>query len=168
MTYTNNFRHADDIITHLNGIVPGLADPLLRAKYVGFVAVAAVTVYELALKEIFIQFGQKKHKVLGAYVQSQFDRINGRIRIEIIKGTYAGSFGGNYKDRFKKHLDKTTEKHLRSVGRDISSSYENLITWRNDFAHGGKINTTATYQEATQAYEDGKDVLECLAKAMTK
>ena len=52
MPYLDHFQHADDVVTHLNSVVPTIPDPLLRAKYVGFVSVAAVTVYELAIKEI--------------------------------------------------------------------------------------------------------------------
>ena len=65
MCYSSHFQHADDVVAHLKGFVPLLADPLLKAKYAGFVSVAAVTVYEMAIKEIFICFARRKHKVLG-------------------------------------------------------------------------------------------------------
>lgn len=66
MPYVDHFQHADNVVEHLNGIVPTIADPLLQAKYLGFVSVVAVTVYELAIKTIFIEFAQHKHKVLVA------------------------------------------------------------------------------------------------------
>ena len=50
--------------------------------------------------------------------------------------------------------------------RDIRSAYGNLITWRNDFAHEGRVNSTATYAEVVQSYEDGKEVIRCLAETM--
>ncbi len=81
MAYANHFRHADDVIAHLNTVVPTITDPLLVAKYSGFAAVAAVTVYELAIKEIFCEFGRRKHKILGNFTESYFDRINGRITL---------------------------------------------------------------------------------------
>jgi len=43
-----------------------------------------------------------------------------------------------------------------------------LDIWRNDFAHEGKINTTATYEEAVQAYQDGKEIIHCLARCMNR
>lgn len=49
MTYSDHFLHADDIVKHLDIIIPSITDPLLTAKYVGFVSIAAVTVYELAV-----------------------------------------------------------------------------------------------------------------------
>nr|VFK40809.1 MAG: hypothetical protein BECKSD772F_GA0070984_10748 [Candidatus Kentron sp. SD]VFK46531.1 MAG: hypothetical protein BECKSD772E_GA0070983_10758 [Candidatus Kentron sp. SD] len=42
------------------------------------------------------------------------------------------------------------------------------ITWRNDFAHEGKINTTATLNEVVSAYEDGKEIIHCLAETMRR
>lgn len=52
MAYDSHFILADDMINHLNSIVGGTTDPFMSSRYVGFVSVSAVTVYELALKEI--------------------------------------------------------------------------------------------------------------------
>lgn len=168
MLYVNNFKHADDVVKHLNSIVPSLTDPLLQAKYVGFVAVVAVTVYELAIKDVFIEFGTKKHKVLGTFTESFFKRINGRIKIKTIKNDYIRRYGERYKKRFEKNIKIIAKDYLQKNKRDIISSYGNLITWRNDFAHEGKISTTATYSEVVQSYEDGKEIIRCLAKTMTR
>ena len=166
--YSDHFKHADDIVNHLNTIVPSLTDPLLQAKYAGFVTVAAVTVYELAIKNVFIEFGTKKHKVLGNFTESFFNRINGRIRIDAIKKDYIMRFGEHYKKRFDKNLDKTSKEYLNKNKRDIRSSYSNLIIWRNEFAHQGKVSTTATFSEVVQSYEDGKEIIHCLADTMVR
>lgn len=168
MSYINHFKHADDVINHLNSVVPILPDPLLQAKYVGFVAIAAVTVYELAIKEIFIEFSSKKHNVFGTFAESYFERINGKIRVKIIKNDYIKRFGERYRKRFKKNLETKSKEYLQKNKRDIESSYGNLITWRNDFAHEGKIKTTATYSEVVQSYKDGKEIIHCLAQTMTR
>jgi hypothetical protein len=141
---------------------------LLSAKYVGFVAVASVTVYEVAIKEIFITFAKDKHKVLGAFTESYFNRINGKISIDVVKKDYIKRFGPKYLEKFEKKLNFTTKAYLLANGRDIKNSYSNLITWRNDFAHAGSINATATYAEVVQAYEDGKEVIRCLAETMVR
>lgn len=168
MSYANHFRHADDVISHLNTVMPNISDPLLKAKYVGFVSVAAVTVYEQALKEIFIDFAKKKHKVLGNFTESYFFRINGKIKIKVIHDEYISKFGEKYQKRFKRNLQKAANSHLQQHRRDMKSSYSNMITWRNDFAHEGKMNSTTTYAEVVQAYEDGKEVIHCLARTMTR
>jgi hypothetical protein len=168
MSYTDQFRHADDVVAHLNGVVPGLPDPLLRVKYVGFVTVAAVTVYEMAIKNIFIEFARKKHKVLGQFTESYFDRINGRIKVSVIQDDYVARFGNKYVDRFRVRLATEASQHLATHRRDLKSNYANLILWRNDFAHQGRLAANATYPEVVTAYEDGKLVIKCLAEAMVR
>lgn len=166
MSYVNHFKHADDMVAHLQKLMPTISDPLLRAKYVGFVAVVAVTVYELALKEIFIEFGRSKHKVLGHFTEKHFERINGRIKIKMLQDDYIERFGDKYLKRFKKYLDKKSKTYFMTYHRDIKNSYSNIITWRNDFAHEGNTNSTATFDEVVMAYEDGKEVIHCLASSM--
>lgn len=166
--YTNRFQHADDVVTHLNSIVPSLTDPLLTAKYVGFVSVAAVTVFEMAIKDIFCDFAGKKHLVLGTFVESHFKRINGRIKLSVVKDEYVSRFGDRYKKRFSQRLDKAAAAYLHAHRRDIKASYNNLIVWRNDFAHEGRVNSTTTYGEVVQAYTDGKEVIHCLAGSMVR
>ena len=168
MPYADNFTHADDLVAHLNTVVPTVNDPLLQAKYVGFISVAAVTVYELALKEIFVEFARKKHQVFGNFAEAYFRRINGRIRIKVIKDEYIRRFGSKYQTRFERRVDKLVSDFIKSKRRDPTTAYSNLITWRNEFAHEGKINTTATYLEAAQAYEDGKEVVHTLAAVMNR
>ncbi|WP_338431656.1 HEPN domain-containing protein [Synechococcus elongatus] len=168
MSYVNHFQHADDVITHLNVVMPTIQDALLQAKYVGFVSVVAVTVYEQALKEIFIDFSQRKHKVLGNFTEAYFYRINGKIKIKVIEDEYIIKFGEKYQRRFKRNLEKCSREYLIAHRRDLKSSYSNLITWRNNFAHEGRINSTTTYEEVVQAYKDGKEVIHCLARSMTR
>ena len=168
MPYSVHFAHADAIVSHINGLIPTLADPLLEAKYVGFVTVAAVTVYELAIKAIFIEFARKKDRVLGNFTEKYFERLNGRIKTREIQERYLPNFGNKYVVQFKKQLDKAGAAYLAVHKRDILTSYGNVITWRHEFAHEGRINVTATYKEATQAYEDGKVVIDCLAQAMVR
>ena len=168
MAYADHFQHADDVITHLNVIVPAISDRLLAAKYAGFVAVSAVTVYELAIKEIFCEFARKKHKVFGKFTESYFERINGRVSLRNIKDEYCPRFGDVYADRFKTHLEKAAHIHLIQHRRDVRSAYANLIIWRNDFAHEGRAPATATYTEVTQSYEDGKVVIQALASSMVR
>jgi len=167
MSYKAHFAHADAIVAHLNGLVPTLGDPLLEAKYVGFITVAAVTVYELAIKEIFIEFAKKKHAAFGNFTEKFFERLNGRIKTKELRENIK-SFGEKYVLRFDKQLEKEAKAYLKLHKRDIRSSYLNVITWRHDFAHAGKISATATFSEATLAYEEGKVVIHCLAQVMIR
>ncbi|MEN5101993.1 HEPN domain-containing protein [Stenotrophomonas sp. TWI809] len=168
MDYARHFQHADEIIEHLTPLVTGAKNPLLEARYTGFLTVAAVTTYELAVKSIFISFAQSKHKVLGAFTESHFNRINGRIKIEAIRNDYVRKFGEKYLKKFNNNLKRTGTLYLQTNQREITSSYDNLITWRNDFAHEGRIRAKSTFAEAARAYNDGKKVIECLADSMRR
>lgn len=166
MSYRDHFAQADDLINHLKTIMPTVDDPMLQRKYIGFVSVTAITVYELAIKQIFKDFAEKKHTVLGNFTKSYFKRINGRIALKIIKEQYVASFGEKYLRKFKGILEIEREKHLRSERRDFCSSYANLILWRNEFAHEGKVTANATFDDVVLAYEDGKKVIDSLNSTM--
>ncbi len=168
MAYSNHFKLADDMISHLNSVISGITDPFITSRYVGFVAVAAVTVYELAIKEIFCEFAKKKHKVFGDFVSKYFERISGRIKLANIRDNYIGKFGDKYLDRFNKKIEKMDQKSIREKKGSIISAYTNIIVWRNEYAHAGKIPSTATYEEVTKSYSHGKTIIDCLAETMRR
>lgn len=163
-----NFDHADAIVAHLATLVSPALDPLITIKYAGFVAVAAVCVYEMAIKDIFVNFGMKKHPVLGSITRETFDRINGRVKYAVIKDDYIPLFGEKYSSKFSKAIRKRSDEFLRLNGRDIISSYNNLVIWRNDFVHAARVPVTATFPEVVRSYEDGKEVIKCLNESMDR
>jgi hypothetical protein len=168
MPYASQFAHADAVMAHLAGLLPTLADPQLEQKYVGFASVAAATVYELAVKDIFVDFAKKKHKVFEEFVKGSFGRINGRIKADTVKGEYVARFGTKYETKYAKTLQRKRDEYLRLTRRDFLTAYQNILTWRHNFVHTGQPPTTATFAEVFQAYEDGKNLLHCLAASMTR
>lgn len=165
--YKTRFAHADDVVHSLNDIVGVVEkDPLIMQKYAGFVSVVGVTVYELALKDIFIDFAKRKHPAFGDFVEQYFEKINGRIGLDQIKGTYLNFFGADYRSRFVDHIEKKARDYHQGSGQDIETAYKNSILWRHTFVHAG--NATATYGEVVSAYEAGKEIIHCLAEAMKK
>ena len=168
MPYRSNFIHADEIIVHLGSLRGHGMNPLLESKYIGFVAVACVTVFEMAIKEILVSFAEKKHVVLGNVVRNRCERMNGRIQIDTIKQDYIVPFGIKYQKKFDRKIAERAKFVMRSRHRDIHVSYKNLILWRNDFAHSGATGGNATWAEVIQAYEDGKEILDCLFHALVR
>ena len=168
MAYQVHFKLADDMINHLDSVIGGVTDPFVTSRYVGFVAVAAVTVYELTIKEIFYDFAQKKHKVFGNFVDKYFERINGRINFKSIKENYLPRFGDKYLKRFEKYIRAADKKSIMAKKGSVINDYNNIIGWRNKFAHEGIIPSTPTYAEVTKAYYTGKAVIDCLAETMRR
>ncbi|NDU80276.1 MAG: hypothetical protein G3I11_02850 [Ferrovum sp.] len=169
MAYSDHFLHADEVVTNLNTIIfpNNDIDALVKTKYIGFVSVVAVTVYEMAVKDIFIEFARKKHKVLESFTAAYFDRISGRINLKTITDDYISKFGDRYKIRFGQKIEKRKETYLKQNRRDIKVSYQNIITWRNAFVHGGSSNLP-TSTDIIQDYEAGKEVIHILAASMTR
>jgi len=168
MPYTDHFKLADDFIVHLDTSIGGIADPFIRSRYVGFVAISAATVYELALKDIFLNFAAKKHKVLGNFVQGYFERINGQIGTKRIMEIYLPLFGEKYVDRFQNNLEDIELESLKIDNVSVKSSYSNLLSWRHSFAHEGIIPVNATYDEVIKSYQYGCGLLHCLDKTMRR
>lgn len=168
MPYDSHFKLTDDLILHLDTVIASLTDPFIESRYTGFLAVNAVTVLELALKTIFLEFSAAKHVVLGNFCAHFFGRINGRITLKNIKEEYLPKFGMKYTIRFERRLKQLESSHLRTTGTSIKSSYGNLITWRNGFAHEGIIPNNASYDEVKKSYECGKEIMRCLATCMRR
>ena len=168
MPHSDHFKLTDDLISHLDPILAGLKDPFIESRYTGFLAVSSVTVLELSLKTIFIEFASTKHGVLGNFCSEYFDRINGRVSLDAITNDYLKKFGEKYRKRFLNRLNALEKQRLSKSGESVRSSYGNLITWRNEFAHAGNVPTNASYSEVKRAYDCGKVVMNCLAGCMTR
>ncbi|WP_374632876.1 HEPN domain-containing protein [Ferrovibrio sp.] len=168
MAYAAHYALADGSVAHLSGVVPAIVDPDMKARYAGFVAVVGVTVYELAIKEIFCEFASKKHKTFGEFATVHFSRLNGRIKMQDLRGEHIKRFGLKYKDRFNKLVEAKDKAILLTGAKPATSCYDNMITWRHEFAHGGRPPTNATFEEVCEAYEQGKVVIECLFNAMVR
>ena len=130
MTYTDHFKLADDLIAHLDTIVPTITDPFIISRYIGLAAVAAVTSYELAVRDIYCEFAERKHAVLGTFTRSFFERLNGRVRYRNIRDDYSIRFGSKYKIRIEKRMNELEQRTLRTQRRSPLSSYRNLISCR--------------------------------------
>ena len=168
MAYVDRYPLADDLITHLNGVISPALDPFLTTRYVGFVCVSAVTVVELAVRDILIEFASKKHRVFGVFCQDSYERLNGRVSLKDLRDLHIKRFGGKYLVRFNKLLAAEERRELLASGRSASASFGNLVTWRHVFAHQGVLPANASYLEAKQGFELGKQVLRCLDQALQR
>jgi hypothetical protein len=168
MPYADHFKLTDGLIKHLDPVFAALNDPFIESRYTGFLAVSSVTVLELAMKTIFCEFAATKHKVLANFCSNYFENINGRIGLDKIKKDYLPKFGKKYQQRFEKALEKLERHHLKNSHASPKSSYGNLLTWRNEFAHQGTISANASYLEVKRSYSFAKEIMNCLAGCMRR
>ena len=166
MAYLNRFVSTDDLVMHLQPFVTLIPDEGLKSKYAGFLAVNAVTVYELAIKDIFKEFSNKKNPVFGFFIEKYFYQINGRIVLKDLKNQHIKSFGDKYLEKFEKKLSIREKIILTTLGKDVRSSYSNLIICRHKYVHAGA--PTLTFTEVIDNYNVGKEVIHSLYEAMQR
>lgn len=168
MLYDERFELADQVVEHLAVVVRGIQDDFIASRYVGFVAVSAVTVYEQAIKDIFVTFSTRKNAIFGNFTKSHFDRLNGRISSREIVREYLPRFGEKYVNRFRKKRDRKEQELLREERSSMLASYNNILIWRHEFAHEGRVPSTVTFGEVEAAYSCGKHLIHCLAETMVR
>lgn len=166
MPYTDRFIDTDNIIAHISTFIGTITDGAILSSYAGFLSVSSVTVYELAIKDIFSNFATLKGTAFGIFVDSHFERINGRIKLKNLKEEHISSFGIKYLNRFNRDLDAKEVASIAAGTGSIKSSYGNLIVCRHSFVHQG--SPTLTVNEIIQSYNRGKEVIHSLNAAMVR
>lgn len=168
MPYTDRFVQVEDYLAHLDPMMAGIADPFVQGRYIGFIATSAVTAYELAIKDIFYGFADKKHGVLGSVTRAKFYRLNGRIKLDDLKKEHVKAFGDRYLERFKRNLTEADNAYVRLHGNSPKTAFNNVITWRHTFVHEGEPPNTTNYDEIKRNYVAGKEVIHCLFRTMVR
>lgn len=166
MPYTDRFISTDNLITNLSPNIATITDAAILASYAGFLSVSSITVYELAIKDIFSDFATRKHLVFGHFVEKYLFRINGRIQINDLKSNQVKAFGNKYLQKFENSINQKEVTFLASHGRSMKSSYGNLITCRHEFVHQG--NPTLTVTEVIDNYNLGKEIIHSLFDSMKR
>ncbi|EDQ34916.1 hypothetical protein HPDFL43_01925 [Hoeflea phototrophica DFL-43] len=168
MSYSDRFALVEDYLAHVDPMMAALEDPFVEGRYTGFIAISAVTAYELAIKDIFYDFADKKHTVLGDMTRARFFRLNGKIKLDDLKKEHIKMFGDKYLDRFKRNLEKAENDYVRAYSKSPKTAYNNVITWRHQFVHEGTMPNTTNYAEIKEQYTAGKEVVHCLFKSMVR
>jgi RiboL-PSP-HEPN len=162
MAFNAHLQKVEELAANVvrNAPAPGVATDSFRADLAGFLAVAYAAAFEESVKEIFVSFAQQQHTILHKMVLTKFDRINGKIRIEVIKSEYLLPFGEQFRDAFSTELQREEKQMLITEGQSITTCYTDIINWRHAFAHALERQTTL---EAVQAsYSVAKKVVEIL------
>ena len=168
MVYSDRFQLIEDYLLHLDPLMANIQDAFIQSRYLGFVTISAVTVYELAIKDIFYEFAVRKHAVLGSFARSRFDRMNGQIKLDSLRDMHVKMFGQKYVDKFKSKLSTKEMAMLRAGQGSPVAAYGNIISWRHTFVHQGSAPNTTNYKEVKQTYLLGKEVIHCLNEAMKR
>ena len=97
-----------------------------------------------------------------------YSKSNGRIKLDDIKKNHVKKLGDTYLNKFSANLNKAESFFLDAAGESITTNYDNIIGWRNKFAHEGQIPATPTYEEVKWAYILGREVIICLESSLKR
>lgn len=154
-----HFRNIDSLISEINHIVPNGAGPRqtsFRSDLAGLLVVAVAATYETCVKEVLGSYAASRHVDFGSFAVRNYGKLNSRVRVSDLL-TYCELFDPAIKKRFKERLSKRKAALLNRTKDNIEVSYEQILTWRHDFAHAWNKNTTI--EEATRTHLAGKRVL---------
>jgi hypothetical protein len=166
MSYTQRFGPTDTLFAHLQTVLTGNTHSQLLSSFSGFLSVSAVTVFELAIKDIFTDFATKKNLVFGFFVDSAFSKLNGHIKLNELRENHIPKFGKKYSAKFDKILTQKENYYLSVNGVSIKSMYGNMIESRHNFVHKG--NPTLSFPEVISSYDFCKEIIHCLNDAMKR
>lgn len=154
----SHFSRIDNLAREINELVPngGYKQVQFRADLAGLLVVAMAATYETCVKDVLYDFANRHHIVFGAFTQRNYEKLNSRIRLDDLK-KYCRLFDDSISQRFKTLLADRKNKILGRSGTNIETSYDQILTWRHDFAHAGIRNTTI--EEAIKTHRAAKRVL---------
>lgn len=124
-----------------------------RADLAGLLVVTMVASYESCVKETLINFASQHHNKFGTFAQNHFRKLNSRIALSDLSN-YASKFDDSIHQKFKDLIKIRKTKLITKIGKDFTTAYSQILSWRHDFAHAGVRNTTV--EEALSTH--------CLAK----
>jgi len=166
MSYRRHYQLVDDVTGHFDEVTKTI-DAFTESRYVGFFAVASISVIELAYKDIIVDFAARTHPTFGSFFSSHYERLNARVKLEHVN-TDLKRLGGNFQAKFTKLLDRVHTHEIRHNSFSVKDSYASLITCRHKFSHEGSIPENIGYNDVKNGYRAGKIVLSCLAKTLSK
>lgn len=122
-----------------------------RADLAGLLVVAIAASYESCVKETLTTYAARHHVEFATFTQNQFGKLNSRINMNDLYG-YARTFGNPIHKEFGKRISERKKRISDRTGRDFTKAYEQILSWRHDFAHAGVRNTTVEEAIKTHAY----------------
>jgi uncharacterized protein with HEPN domain len=162
-----DFNNTDFFIEQIDINVKNTVDTQIKNRYIGFIAVTAITGYETAVRQIITDFAKSNHEILWNYVTSHLERLNAGISEEAIQERYLKRFGRKYSEAFKSNIQVANNGVMKTErNSNPSAAYRNLIQWRNQFVHTGIIPNTPTFEEAIKAYSLGKYIIVALEETL--
>lgn len=150
-------RRIDTLEGHIGDFVPVTARTVeFRADLAGLLVVAIAAAYESCVKETLTAYASRHHEAFGTFTQNQFNKLNSKVAVSDLN-LYARTFSNDIHRHFGEALDRRKKQIEARTGKNITTAYKQILSWRHDFAHAGVRNTTI--EEALATHRFAKRVL---------
>jgi hypothetical protein len=161
-----HFSKIDELIEEIDGIVPpsSYREIQFRSDLAGLLVVAIAATYETCVKEILFEYANRHHISFGNFAMRNYAKLNSRVQVRDLE-KYCKLYDPSLCLKFKTSLSKKKNEILERVGKNIETSYEQILTWRHDFAHARIRNTTI--EEAASTHKFGKRILYIFDSALS-
>jgi len=127
-----------------------------RADLGGLLVVAITASYESCVKETLVGYAGRHNAKFQQFAQNQYARLSSRIKIDDLKN-YAKLCDDPIRNKFAENLKDRKKRISLWTGVNIVDAYEQMLRWRNDYAHEGLRNTTV--EEALKTHRHARHVL---------
>lgn len=127
-----------------------------RADLAGLIVVAIAASYESCVKAVLIGYAARHNPEFETFVAYHFQKLNSRVRpSDLYK--YARTCSNDVHRKFGELIIDRRKRINTRIGKNIFDAYEQVLSWRHDFAHEGVRNTTI--EEAMATHRLAKRVL---------
>lgn len=138
----------EETIRYLERLHEDEKDPVKAVRLAGFLVLTVISALEVDVRDTCTETGGRFHSQFGTYVSASLSKTNARVSVKEL-GQLIGRFSEVSQMTFQRRLDVLKRRCQRWPRSSLHAQYENLLTWRNSFAHTGTVS--ATFDEVMQA-----------------
>lgn len=159
-----HFGRVEKLVAEISQHVPAEAKGVteFRADLAGLLVVAIAASYEACVKEVLVGYASFHNTAFAQFANNNFEKLSSRVAVSDLH-RYCKLFDDNVSYKFKNLLKAKKKQVDERLGKDITTCYEQILSWRHEFAHAGRKNTTI--EEAIATHTVAKRVIYCFDKA---
>lgn len=165
-----------EIILLINNYVPvgSPKNDSFRAELAGLLIVSTVAIYENCIREIIIEYAEKKHPDFARYVEREYERLDSRIKLQDLF-KYASKLGDSQLvSKFKSELMKASGRvsndntiNIDNLEKsEIVKLYHQVLKARHAFAHARRKNIN-TIEEAYKFHCKARFIILSFSRALS-
>jgi Rad3-related DNA helicase len=136
---------------------------LVRSELAGLLVVSTVAKYERCVFDIIHHYTDNIDQRFSYYAIDRYDRLNSRIKIDDLCKLLR-LFDEKKKKKKFLTLKGAEEKRAKRDGYNINTAYNQMLSWRHEYAHRGV--TSATIKDILDHHQHAQRIIQCFKKSL--